>query len=114
MEKLNIPNWRWVWYRYVAKDLLKLVQELRNEIAGKNGLISGLELELIAERERTRVANSDSTIAVQVIRERLRAGEFGSVLGARDHAASQRIRDLEKEVNDLKQRLKNKHETRNH
>ena len=108
-------NVKSIWYSYVAKDLLDLIQDLRNEIADKCGTImdlerkiSKLQLDVLTERERTNLSNNDSAIAVQVIRERMRSGEVMGVLSAREHAASQRIRDLEQENAYLLKRIRDR------
>ena len=120
-ESLKISGFRWGWYNLVAKFLLIVIQDLRNEIAKKNcdviflnEQINEILLDLETEREHVRdwkeratVTNSDGAIAAQVIRERMRSGEMGSVLSARERASSQRIRDLEREVSILRDKLKN-------
>ncbi len=104
---------RSLWYRLVAKQLLKAIDdycislyESGIEIYNLKKEVSQLKLDVLTERERAKLSNNDGAVAAQVVRERLRAGEFGSVLNARDHASSQRIRDLEKEVSKLKQVLR--------
>lgn len=117
---LKISGFRWRWYNLVAKYLLIVIQDLRNEIAKKNcdviflnEQINKMLLDLEIERqhvhdwkERATITNSDGAIAAQIIRERMRSGEMGSVLGARERASSQRIRDLEAEIVFLNEKIK--------
>jgi|SRR6185436_10490440 len=109
MAKIKGSNfiWNW-WYPYVAHGLLELIQDLRNDIAGKNGAIEillqekhDLHIELLAERIRRR-GIEEKRIAI--------APDMQCVLVAREHAATQRIRELESEVERMKAKLAKFHQ----
>lgn len=110
MDVNKIPLWRWQWYAFVAKDLISLIQDLRNDIAGKNGLISDLQhMTLKAEDEAQHwkeraLKNEKASIEIERMRT---TGIVPCILSNREFAASQRIRDLEDENESLRTRLKN-------
>jgi hypothetical protein len=100
MALIDIPDWKWTLYRWFANDLLDVVQGLRNEIAGKNGLILDMNEDIKRLKQDIQKAKIDSDIAVRVIRERMSSGESclnDSIISARHHAAQDRIKSLEKD-----------------
>lgn len=114
---------KWGWYRIVANGLLNELtrrkdnyQTLLDGYIELNSELQAIRTDLEKARsenretlERQRVGNSDSAVAVQVIRERMRSEELPAHL-ASSRAHGMRVRNMEliRENEQLK-RLLNKH-----
>ncbi len=101
---LAVSGFRWWWYKITAKFLLDVIQDLRNEISGLNGLIAIERCEHnFATRKIEQLLNATK-------RENQKLHSQNPMTLALDnvrHAASQqRIRDLELEVDCLRKRLR--------
>jgi len=87
-------NW---WYRLVASDLVHWYQQALRSIAiikaERDAWQDKYEHKVLeCSQQLEDMAKSDSALAADLAKER---AKMGSVLTAREHAATQRIRDLE-------------------